>query len=136
MSNNKIDYPIIKKIKKSTLTNLTLYETFSASRFGSVHDGGYILTDEIVLSSKFLISGGVGLNVEFENDILQLNNSIKIILIDGSISFLKFLFRPLKYLFSSSFYFYCENTFRFFNVKSKSSFEKTFLDRTNNISFF
>ena len=133
---NTINKPIIKIINNNSIPDLKLFETYSASRFGSIHDGGYILTDEIVLISDYLISGGIGLNVEFENDVMQLNKQLKSILIDASISKIKFIFRPLKYLFSNLFFYYCENTFRFFHVISISFFEKKYLNNKNNISYF
>lgn len=129
-------FPIVAEVKSLNFPTLSLVESYSLSRFGSVHDGGYILTDSAVLSSKFMISGGVGSNVEFESDILEFNSDIMLILVDGSTSFYRFLFRPIKYLFSTSFFVHCENSSRFFKVKAKSKFEKMYIDEDTSISFF
>jgi hypothetical protein len=63
------------------------------ARIGGYRDGGYVLPFSDVLKSSILISGGVGSNARFEADCLDINPSLRVILIDKSFSKLRVLIR-------------------------------------------
>lgn len=62
----------------------------SSSKFqvklGGFKDGGYVTDFRSVLRSELLISGGVGSNVRFESDFIDIHSSAKVILIDPTVS--------------------------------------------------
>ncbi|MEZ4858020.1 MAG: hypothetical protein R2781_04355 [Flavobacteriaceae bacterium] len=97
-------------------------------RFGSIGDGGYYLHPETIKKSKVLFSGGISSNVEFEYDIFRFNETIKILMIDPTVSSRKLLFKgiarlflskpnKIRYLFNALIFMYLKNSSRCIHKK-------------------
>jgi len=62
-------------------------------KLGGFKDGGYVADYFSLIKSKVLISGGVGSNVRFESDFYDINQSIKIVLVDPTVSVIRMIVR-------------------------------------------
>lgn len=107
-------------LKPKPFTNLT--------RLGSLLDGGYVLPLNSVLESSFLLSGGISVNSDFENDIKSINPNIKVVLVDGSLNIFKyFILRPFYKLFTKGTFYPFVETYRFFKIHRVSIFLKKYI---------
>lgn len=77
------------------IQNKYLQKKDSSFRFGSIEDGGYLITPKYLLEADFLFSGGISSNVEFEYDVFRYNKTIQIIGIDPTVSKSKLLLKAL-----------------------------------------
>ena len=77
--------PLLGERARSLVSNLspTILEVDQLKRYGSVADGGYVVPVNAINNSKFLISGGIETNNEFEIELanlgilgIQVDNSI------------------------------------------------------------
>jgi hypothetical protein len=77
--------PLLGERSRSLVSYLrpTILEVASLKRYGSVADGGYVIPIKAINNSKFLISGGIKTNNEFEIELanlgiigIQIDNSI------------------------------------------------------------
>ena len=78
---------------------LTPNKTSNLCRLGVEKDGGYILNQEFLNKSNFLISFGMAEEYSFEIDFLNLSSKNKLIIFDFSIShihYLKEIFKNLR----------------------------------------
>jgi hypothetical protein len=71
----------------------------SLFKFGSIGDGGYYLRPKSLKNSKLLLSGGISSNLEFEYDAFRFNDSLKIIMVDPTISSSKLIIKGFLRLF-------------------------------------
>jgi hypothetical protein len=62
-------------------------------KLGGFKDGGYVADYFSLIRSKVLISGGVGSNVRFESDFYDINQSVKIVLVDPTVSVIRMIIR-------------------------------------------
>jgi hypothetical protein len=63
------------------------------AKLGGYVDGGYVVDYRSVLMAKWLISGGVGSNVQFESDFLDINPDVDVTMIDPTVSVARMLCR-------------------------------------------
>ncbi len=86
---------------------LNPYKIQDLTRIGNPNDGGYIVSNQDILNSKYLISLGISFDYSFEKEFLKKNSKIKIYTFDGSVGFRyfrknckyrikKFLINPTK----------------------------------------
>ena len=85
----KIKLPIELEFIKNKYNSANNYQV----KLGGFKDGGYVTDYRSVLRSKLLISGGVGSNVRFESDFHDINNKLKVILIDPTVSIVRMFLR-------------------------------------------
>lgn len=130
-------------MKEIKITHLFDNEKFVKSpqnliRIGSPNDGGYILTRQAVLDSSFLISGGVGSNLDFEYDFNRINPKPKIHLIDKSNSyFINFFLKAFYLLLFRKFSIVSfEQLFKFHSIKDSMVWYNCFINSDNSISKF
>tara|TARA_B100000963_G_C22592633_1_gene656275 strand:- start:550 stop:1359 length:810 start_codon:yes stop_codon:yes gene_type:complete len=71
-------------------------KTSNLYRLGIEKDGGYILDQEFLKKSKFLISFGMAEEYSFEKDFLNLNNENKLVIFDFSINHFHYFKEILK----------------------------------------
>lgn len=86
------------KFADSSFLKYTLVDQNHIIRIGSIRDGGYFVTKRLIENSSFLISDGISYNAEFERNFQTINSQAKIIIIDGSFSFLSYLLRPFYWI--------------------------------------
>ncbi|WP_154662144.1 FkbM family methyltransferase [Siansivirga zeaxanthinifaciens] len=90
-------------------------------RFGSIGDGGYYLSPNILLESDLLFSGGISSNLEFEFDFYRFNTTASILMIDPTVSKWRLLIKGIFRLFLNKKrklpYLY--NVFIFWDITSK-----------------
>jgi hypothetical protein len=109
-------------LKPITYNNLT--------RLGSLLDGGYILPLNSVLDSTFLISGGISVNTDFENDVKSINNKIEVVLVDGSLNIFKyFILRPFYKLITKRTLYPFFESYKFFKIYVKATFLKKYISQ-------
>jgi len=65
-------------------------------RVGKSYDGGYVMPRRAVLASRSVLSLGVNDDWSFEEAVLALNPTAKIVCVDGTVSFAKILKRTLE----------------------------------------
>ena len=78
------------------------YEVNDLIRLGRNEDGGYVVSEEIIKSSNYLLAFGMGADWSFEEDFLKLNKNNKVEIYDhtvGFLFFLKRLYKSIKRLF-------------------------------------
>lgn len=62
-------------------------------KLGGFKDGGYVADYFSLMQSKILISGGVGSNVRFESDCYDVNQDLRVILVDPTVSIVRMIVR-------------------------------------------
>ena len=119
---------MIKHIKCKELNFLKPVKFNNLTRLGSLLDGGYIIPLNSVLESSFLLSGGISVNTDFENDVKSINTHIDVVLVDGSLNIFKyFILRPFyKLLTIGKLYPFIES-YNFFRIYKKSIFLKKYI---------
>jgi len=79
-------------------SSLTPIWTENRMRLGNQNDGGYIVTKETIVESQVLISFGVGNDVSFEKDCVELNNGIRILMFDHTVFPIKKSYKFMEFL--------------------------------------
>lgn len=69
------------------------------AKLGGYTDGSYVVDYRSVLSSNYLISGGVGSNVRFESDFKLINKDLKLVFIDPTTSKIRMFIRAIFHFF-------------------------------------
>jgi hypothetical protein len=107
------------------------------AKLGGYKDGGYVVDYRAVLASDILVSGGVGSNVRFESDFLDIRNgSTHLILIDPTISIFRMITRGFYHFLKkeqSGFRSFSE-VFNFFYLRRKATIVGRYLGVDFNLS--
>lgn len=73
------------------------------TKLGGYKDGGYVVDYVSILNSKILVSGGVGSNVRFESDFVDIKGKpLKVILIDPTVSIFRMILRAIYHFFKEN----------------------------------
>ena len=75
---------------------LNPYKIEDLTRIGNPNDGGYIVSNQDILDSEYLISLGISFDYSFEKEFLKNNSKINIYTFDGSVGF-KYIRKNCKY---------------------------------------
>jgi len=70
-------------------------ENLSLCRIGGYRDGGYVLPFDAILTTKKLISIGIGSTARFESDFYDLNQNTEILMIDKGLSRMRIIARTV-----------------------------------------
>lgn len=101
------------------------------TKLGGYKDGGYVVDYVSILNSEILVSGGVGSNVRFESDFVDIKGeSLKVILIDPTVSIFRMIFRATYHFFKknqSGFRSFSE-IFNYFYFRKKGKLISKFLN--------
>jgi hypothetical protein len=128
----KIDIPKELEFLREYFTEDNIYQV----KLGGFKDGGYVSDYRSILNSDILISGGVGSNVRFESDFYEINNKLKVILIDPTVSILRMFVRSFYHFTrkEQSGFRSLSEVFNYLYFKNKSTLIKKYLNTDFNIS--
>jgi len=118
------------------LKSYTIYDYPYQVKLGGYKDGGYVTDFRLVLQTQLLLSGGVGSNVRFESDFFEINNDIKVIMVDPTVSIFRMFLRAFYHFFkiNQSGFKSLSEVFNFLYFKNKSELIRKYLDNTFTIS--
>ncbi|MEN9337593.1 MAG: hypothetical protein RLZZ500_2580 [Bacteroidota bacterium] len=106
------------------------------AKLGGYIDGSYIVDYRSVLSSKYLISGGVGSNVRFESDFRLINKEVKIVFVDPTTSIIRMFIRSIYHFFkrSQNGFYSLGELFNYFDVKKHATHKYKYLGKQYTIN--